>query len=133
MAKVALDTNILIYLYDVSDEKKRHISKSLLAVNPAISSQVISEYLNVTKRLHKLPKLEVLEKCIRLLAFCEITPLNAKTMTKALSLLKQYDFQMFDSIIVASALEANCTILYSEDLQHNQVIDNRLTIINSFL
>ncbi|MCF0039334.1 PIN domain-containing protein [Dyadobacter fanqingshengii] len=133
MSKVALDTNILIYLYDFSDEKKRHISELLLAVRPAISAQVISEYLNVTKRLQKLPKLEVLEKCVKLLAFCDIIPLNVKTMEKALLLLRKHDFQMFDSIIIASALEANCSILYSEDLQHNQLIENKLTIVNPFI
>ena len=73
MNKIALDTNILIYLYDVTDQRKRHISESLLALKPVISSQVISEYLNVSKRLQKLPKLDVMEKCIALLEFCEIT------------------------------------------------------------
>ncbi|MCF0053223.1 PIN domain-containing protein [Dyadobacter sp. LJ53] len=133
MNKIALDTNVLIYLYDLSDEKKRRISESLLAVKPAISVQVISEYLNVTKRLQKLPKLEVLEKCISLLAFCDIIPINIRTMDKASFLLSKYDFQLFDSIIVASALEANCSILYSEDLQHNQLIENKLTIVNPFI
>jgi predicted nucleic acid-binding protein len=133
MNKVALDTNILVYLYDFSNDKKRHISESLIAVNPSISTQVISEYLNVAKRLQKLPKQEVLEKCIRLLSFCEIISMNAGILIEALALMRRYDFQLFDSIIVASALEANCRILYSEDLQHNQVIENRLTIVNPFV
>ncbi len=133
MNKVALDTNVLVYVYDFSNEKKRHISESLLAVKPAISPQVISEFLNVTKRIQKLPKLEVLERCVRLLTFCEIIPIAARTMDKALLLVKKYDFQLFDAIIIASALEANCSILYSEDLQHNQLIENKLTIVNPFI
>ncbi len=48
-------------------------------------------------------------------------------------LLDRYRFSYFDSLILASALTANCQILYSEDLQHGQVIDGRLTIINPFL
>jgi predicted nucleic acid-binding protein len=48
-------------------------------------------------------------------------------------LMLRYDFQLFDSIVVASALEAGCEILYSEDFQHNQLIENRLRIINPFI
>ena len=133
MNSFALDTNILLYLYDSTEEKKRIISESLLAQKPFISPQVISEFLNVTKRLQKLPKDEILRKCSQVVGFCEIVPMNHGTLATALQLLTRYDFQLFDSIIVASALAANCSILYSEDLQHNQLIENRLTIINPFI
>ncbi|GLU53541.1 ribonuclease VapC [Dyadobacter frigoris] len=133
MNNIALDTNILMYLYDSIDETKRIKSESLLGETPFVSAQVVSEFLNVTKRLLKLPKFEILEKCSKTLSFCEIIPVNQKTLENALFLIKRYDFQLFDSIIIASALAANCSILYSEDLQHKQLIDNRLTIINPFL
>ena len=129
----ALDTNILIYLYDSFEDRKRDISESLLIDEPFISAQVISEFLNVTKRLQKLPKREILEKCNKVIAQCEIIPMSQEIMDRALFLINRYDFQLFDSIIIASALEANCNILYSEDLQHNQLIENRLTIINPFM
>jgi predicted nucleic acid-binding protein len=45
----------------------------------------------------------------------------------------RYDFQFFDAIIIASALLSNCDILFSEDLQHKQLIENKLTIINPFI
>jgi predicted nucleic acid-binding protein len=41
-------------------------------------------------------------------------------------------FHIYDALIVASALEAECTTLYSEDLQDGQVIDGPLTIRNPF-
>ena len=122
MNKVAVDTNILVYLYDVIDERKRNISERLVAEKPVISPQVISEYVNVTKRLLKLPKVEILKRCHLVFEKCIISPLQHKTLSSALFLLEKYDFQLFDAIVVASALEANCTILYSEDLQHNQLI-----------
>lgn len=56
----SLDTNILIYLYDNSSSFKREISENLIYQKPIISTQVISEFLNVTKRLLKLPKEELL-------------------------------------------------------------------------
>jgi predicted nucleic acid-binding protein len=47
--------------------------------------------------------------------------------------MRRYDFQIFDSIVVASALEADCSILFSEDMQHSQIVDGRLQIMNPFL
>ena len=133
MSNFTLATNVLIYLFDSFEDRKRDISESLLIDKPFISAQVISEFLNVTKRLQKLPKREILEKCNKVIAQCEIIPMSQEIMDRALFLINRYDFQLFDSIIIASALEANCNILYSEDLQHNQLIENRLTIINPFM
>ena len=49
------------------------------------------------------------------------------------NLIVKYDFQVFDGIIIAAALESNCDILYSEDMQDGQVIENTLTIVNPFI
>jgi predicted nucleic acid-binding protein len=45
---------------------------------------------------------------------------------------ERYRFSFYDSIIVASALIAGCKTLYSEDLQHRQIIDKQLTVIDPF-
>ena len=68
----ALDSNVLIYLHDNSDPQKRGISKGLLADNPVISSQVVSEYLNTTRRLLDLSKEELLENTAVLFSGCHI-------------------------------------------------------------
>jgi len=54
------------------------------------------------------------------------------TITKAMDMSSRLKFPYWDSLIVASALEAGCDILYTEDLQHGQIIDNRLTVRNPF-
>jgi predicted nucleic acid-binding protein len=54
-------------------------------------------------------------------------------LQRAKGLIDRYDFQLFDSIIVASALEAGCDILYSEDLQHGLTVEKQLKIINPFI
>jgi predicted nucleic acid-binding protein len=54
------------------------------------------------------------------------------TLEAAQALMKKYDFQFFDSIIVAGALEANCTILYSEDMHHDLLVEQQLRILNLF-
>ena len=129
---IAIDTNVLIYLHDNSDQGKRIIAQNLLADNPKISSQVVSEYLNTTRRLLALSKEDLLIQTSGLFAACIITTVLPSTLLFAANLVKKYQFQLFDAIIVASAIEGNCNILYSEDLHHGLVVDKSLTIINPF-
>ena len=129
---IALDTNVLIYLHD-SSSTKRAIANDLLATNPRISSQVISEYLNTTRRLLNLSKEELLIQTSALFSGCTIIPVLPHTLLFASELVKQYKFQLFDAVIVASAIEGHCDILYSEDMHHSLVVDKSLTIINPFI
>ena len=69
---------------------------------------------------------------LNILPISTIAPLSFQTYHLAFSLRSKYSLSFWDSLIVASALENNCTTLYSEDMQHQQVIDNQLTIINPF-
>ncbi len=130
---IALDTNVLIYIHDSSSSIKKTIAEDLLADNPFISSQVISEYLNTTRRLLQLSKDELLAQTSNLLADCTIIPVLSSTLLSAAELVKKYHFQLFDAVIVSAAKENNCAILYSEDMQHGLVVDKSLTIINPFL
>lgn len=129
----ALDTNVLIYLHDSSSPDKRDIAKSLLADSPCIPSPVISEYLNVTRRLLSLSKDELLMQTSGLFSDCTILPITKDTLLTAASLIKQYRFQLFDAVIVATALEGNCRVLYSEDMHHGLMVNKTLTILNPFL
>jgi predicted nucleic acid-binding protein len=131
--KVAVDTNVLIYLHDDTIAFKQHTAIGIVAKKPVIAVQVISEYLNVLKRLTKEPKLRLIEHCLLTVEGCEIISIDYVLIEKAKELINRYDFQLFDSLIVASALQADCTILYSEDLQHNLLVENRLRIINPFI
>lgn len=130
---IALDTNVLIYLHDSSNPDKRAIAKDLLADNPRIPSQVVSEYLNTTRRLLSLSKEELLIQASGLFSGCIILPSLSDTLLFASSLVKKYQFQLFDAVIVAAAIEGHCNILYSEDMHHGLVVDKCLTITNPFL
>jgi len=46
--------------------------------------------------------------------------------------IEKYKYQYYDSLIIATAIENGCSILYSEDMQHNQNIENKLVIVNPF-
>ena len=128
----ALDTNILIYL-EGNDISKRKIAEVLLSYDPVIPSQVVTEFINVTRRLRKIPKHQLIVEASALFRHCLIAPLKHSTLDLAKMLIDKYDFQIFDSIVVASAIEANCDTLYSEDMQHNLMVFQQLKIINPFI
>ena len=133
MTKIALDTNILIYSHDKSDMRKQDIARTLLDLSPLISTQTISEYINVLKRKMTIAKDELIALCMENLYDCTIHTVNIYTLKLARYFVQCYDLQIFDSIIVASAIEANCNILYSEDMHHGLEINGCMKILNPFL
>jgi len=133
--KVFLDTNILIYSYSEDEVEKQNIAIELLAVyaeNIVISKQVINELINVLFKKFKLSSEDIENTILELDNFIPIVDFDITTQIKALRLKNKYNFQYYDALIVATALENGCTILYSEDMQHNQTIENTLTIVNPF-
>jgi len=132
MTKIALDTNILIYSHEDQKLTKRDIARDLLAELPILSMQVVFEYLNVMKRILQFSKTDLMELGTQLIDKCDVRPVEISTVHLAKNLIQKYDFQIFDSIIIASALEANCEILYSEDMQHNLIVNRQLKIINPY-
>jgi predicted nucleic acid-binding protein len=116
ISKVAVDTNVLIFLYDDVNTVKRGIAVKIVSQMPIVSSQVVSEYLNVTKRILKIPKKDIIRRCINLFEDCKYEEITVDTLKNAEKLILKYDFQMFDAIIIAAALQARCSTLYSEDM-----------------
>lgn len=129
---VALDTNVLLYLHDSSSPAKRAIAKDLLSDNPFIPAQVVSEYLNVTRRLLQLSKTDLLLQASKLFADCTIIPVLPDTLALAAELVKN---TIFKSLMQLSLLHQKraIAVLYSEDMQHGLVVEKSLTIINPFL
>ena len=121
--KFFVDTNVFLYLLS-NDINKKTIAKKILASNLHISTQVINEFSNISLKKFKLSTSNTKELLSKLIE---------KTIFYALDLKEKYQFQFYDSLILASALENQCNILYSEDMQHNQIIEKQLTIVNPFL
>jgi predicted nucleic acid-binding protein len=80
MAKIALDTNILIYNHGLDGNHKRLISERFFKESPVISPQVISEYINVMQRFFKIEKNELIEMCAQWLKRCTIQPIVFSTI-----------------------------------------------------
>ena len=131
-----LDTNVFIYLFDETAPDKRRraerlVSRSLENGSGCISYQVVQETLHVVTR-----KLGARPERARLLLDDVLAPLwrvnpTRSLYTRGLRVHAQYGFSFYDSLIVAAALEAGCTRLYSEDLHHGQHVE-QLTIQNPF-
>jgi len=129
--RIFLDSNVMIYAYFKQNEKKQRISKQLISKNAIISTQVLQE---LTNTLHRKMGIDysivssILQECLK---NCDLNTNTSDTVFLALDIAEKYGFSFYDSLIVAAALESKCTTLYSEDMQHNQRIEN-LTIKNPF-
>lgn len=129
--KAFIDTNVVIYALG-PDSTKAQLAAPLFSVRPSISTQVLSETANVAAKRLGLPTSEI-RKLLTVLEFmCRVEIVLPSTMHLALSIAERYGLSWYDSLIVAAALDAGCDTLYTENLQHGQVIENRLTITNPF-
>ena len=120
-----LDTNIVIYSLG-NDSAKRERSIELISDHPVISVQVLNEAANTLLRKFAMPINDIQAIMERLNDECTVQPLSAKIHFLALSIKDRYQFSFYDCLIIAAALESACDILYSEDMQHGQVISGQL-------
>jgi len=133
--RVFLDTNILIYSYSEDEKGKKDIALSLIEKHEdsiIISKQVINEISNILFKKFKLSSEDVENTVLEIDNVLQIIDFNFTTQIKAIRLKGQYNLQFYDALIIATALEQNCNILYSEDMQNGQIIEGRLLIINPF-
>jgi len=125
------DTNVLIYAVD-NDSPKKQIAIKLLLNGPIISIQVVNECTNVLRRKFQLDYTRIAEIINNYLKKVTLVPITMQTIKQAWKIGDKYGYAYYDSLIIASALENDCTILYSEDLHHGQIIEERLSIMNPF-
>lgn len=141
--KCFVDTNLFVYGLVQSqrdDESWKSVAaRNLLArlitqANIVVSAQIINECHFVMTRKFKFED----ARAYRLigegvLAIADIVPLHETIYHHAFELRKSYRFSFWDSLAIASALEAGCQYFYSEDLQHQLVLQDQMTILNPFL
>ena len=126
------DTNIFVYAV-VQDDPRSEKAEELIAEGGMVSVQVLNEFVDVVRRKARMPWNEVRFAIENIKALCpDPLPITFDTHRAAVAIAERYGYRIYDALIVASALEARCTILYSEDMQDGQVIDRRLTIRNPF-
>jgi predicted nucleic acid-binding protein len=131
--KAFFDTNVLVYIVGEKDQRTGP-AEALIAAGGVVSVQVLNELAAVARRKLGMTWDEITEALAAIRVLCPSpVPLTINTHEAGLRIAAQYQFHIYDALVAASALEAACTTLYSEDLQDGQVIDGRLTIRNPFI
>jgi predicted nucleic acid-binding protein len=130
--KVFFDTTILIYALSAGDVRAS-TAERLLASGGSLSVQVLNEFAAVAKRKLQMSWREIAEALDAARALCEPPlPLTIQVHDAALGIAERYGYHIYDSLILAAALDAGCNVVYSEDMQDGQQIHS-LTIRNPFL
>ena len=127
-----VDTNVLIYLLS-ADSAKADRAETLVGSGARISVQVLNELTKVAKRKLAMRWDEIDELVQAIQASCPVDPLTVDTHETGRRLAERYGLSVYDAMIAASALLANCRTLFSEDMQHGLLIDRKLRICNPFV
>ena len=130
---VFVDSNVWIYLY--STDSKAVAARATIEKhfeNIIISTQVVGEIFHALSRKGIRTKEEARLIVNDLVETFNVADITTPMVTRAMEISVRYGFSYWDSLIIATALASDCASLFSEDLQNNQLIDKRLTIVNPF-
>jgi predicted nucleic acid-binding protein len=130
--KIFFDTNTLLYLLSSDHKKADWVSQNLQQSN-VISVQVLNEFTSASIRKIKISHVELDEFLDLFKSTFNVRALDTETFNTGLMISRRYGYQHYDSMIIAAALQAGCERLYSEDMQHRQMIDKSLQIVNPFI
>jgi predicted nucleic acid-binding protein len=135
--KIFLDTNILVYAFGAKKstvpEPRIAMAEQIVMLGGVVSIQVLNEFVQVCHRKADLSWVQILGSLEVIKDLCGRTiPLTIETHEAAVDLSRRHSFNIYDSLILAAAMQAGCTTLYTEDMQHGQTI-GKLTIVNPFL
>lgn len=132
-ADLFLDSNILIYAFSGTEPEKRDRARALLEMSGTwISAQVLNELANVMAKKFHQPFTAIRQAIEQIVAVVEVHAVGIDDIRCALSLAERYRYSYYDSLILGTAISLGCTTLYTEDMQHGQLIDETLTIVNPF-
>jgi predicted nucleic acid-binding protein len=126
-AKVFIDTNILVYAYDIDAGRKRQVAQNVLLGlrqdrSGALSMQVLQEFYNtVTRKLASpVPRDKARVVVDRFTHWCvATTPAEIK---RAFQIEDEARINFWDAMIIAAAIKSGASLILSEDLNPGQII-----------
>jgi predicted nucleic acid-binding protein len=124
------DTNIILYLLD--DGPKADRAEVIVGQRPRISVQILNEALVNCRRKASLSWEEAGAFLEGVRSLCPVEDLTLQTHDVGRALAERYSLSVYDAMIVASALIAGCTTLWSEDMQDGLLVEGRLQVVNPF-
>jgi predicted nucleic acid-binding protein len=131
-----VDTNIFVYAHLDNELEKYGKAKFLfenilMGKKVIISVQVVNEFYSAMSR-YKYSHGEIVKFVSEISVRANIRNISFDTSKKAFYIRDKYQYSWWDSLVLASALENDCKIIYSEDMQDGQIIENTLKIVNPF-
>jgi len=125
------DTNVLLYLAS-GDVAKADRAEAIVREGGVISVQVLNELANVARRKMRMtwPYIHSLLSTLRGLLTVEV--ITIETHETGLAIAERCNLSTYDAMIAASALHADCDILWSEDMQDGMTLGDGLRIVNPF-
>lgn len=131
--RVFLDSNVLVYAYSSTDVPRRERARALADLPGAvISTQVLSEFANVLLRKFAMADNEVRSRVAEVAARCDVIAVTPSIVLDAFRVRARYRLGFYDSQIIAAALAATASVLYSEDLHGGLLVDGKLRIVSPF-
>jgi predicted nucleic acid-binding protein len=137
-ARVFVDTNVLVYARDRTDEDKHGRALAWLAAlwdmrAGHLSWQVLQEYyVAATRKLDPPRDAALAREDVASLATWRPIPVDLATTDAAWAVEDRFGLSWWDSLIVAAAQVGGCSHLLSEDLQDGQLLDG-VTVIDPFV
>ena len=125
------DTNTLLYVASAYPTKAIR-AEELIGGGGSISVQVLNEITNVARRKMGLSWTETRAFLSTMRGLLSVQPLTIDIHEAGLALAERYGLSIYDAMIAASALHADCDILWSEDMQDELLLNGRLRIVNPF-
>lgn len=126
-----IDTNVLLYLLS-GNARKADRAEEIVQAGGVISVQVLNEFAAVASRKLKMPIPEIREALDTIRAVCTLVLLTEQSHVLGLQISEQYRLAIYDAMIASAALLSNCAVLWSEDMQHGLIVEQRLVIRNPF-
>ncbi len=129
--KYFLDSNVVLYLLS-GDSAKADKVENLLVGGPVISVQVLNEVTHVCRRKLRMNWDEITQFLELIRKFCKVVPLTEAVHDSARLIAERHKLSFYDACIVAAAAETGCQVLYSEDMNHGQRLEDGLSLQNPF-
>lgn len=135
--RVFLDTNIIIYAYDVSAGDKHEIAKKIMidlwdSGSGVLSTQVLQEFfINATQKIPKPLDIERAKEIVNDFLKWDVVINDGESILEAIEIHKKHKYSFWDSMIIRAAISSGCVTLLSEDLSDGQNIGS-IKIKNPF-
>lgn len=134
--RILIDTNLWVYLYASNPKAKRCRVEEVIRKNfgkVVLSTQILGELYHVMTRKGFHTEASAREIIVRMVDTFPVLEIGTANFIEAINIHEMYGYTYWDSLVIATAVLGDCQTLYSEDMQHNQSVQERTLIINPFL